>query len=285
VQRFLNEARSYPRLTEEQEKELIQRVREQGDLTAARKLVVHNLRLVVSIAYQYRQAVDQHARPLPGGERGADGGGQALGSGRWGRASARTPAYWIRAMILRFLMTNARLIHVGNTRAGRKLFFRLEKERQKLLAAGFEPTTKLLAAKLDVAEADVIEVAGHLASREVSIEPRPDDDGVGWPTSSRARRPRPRTRRRAASCRTPCRHLMDKFEAGPDRRARAGGVARAPGRGRRSRAAGGAGRALRRVQAAHGSDRRQAEEALQGEILSQLGQDIQLSWQQSRSAE
>ena len=45
-------------------------------------------------------------------------------------------AYWIRAYVLRFLMTNSRLIHVGNTRAGRKLFFRLEKERQKLLAAG-----------------------------------------------------------------------------------------------------------------------------------------------------
>ena len=52
-------------------------------------------------------------------------------------------------------MTNSRLIHVGNTRAGRKLFFRLEKERQKLLAAGFEPTPKLLAAKLDVDEKDL----------------------------------------------------------------------------------------------------------------------------------
>jgi RNA polymerase sigma-32 factor len=49
-------------------------------------------------------------------------------------------AYWIRAFVLRFLLTNSRLIHVGNTRAGRKLFFRLEKERQRLLAAGFEPT-------------------------------------------------------------------------------------------------------------------------------------------------
>ena len=74
-------------------------------------------------------------------------------------------------------MTNARLIHVGNTRAGRKLFFRLDKERQKLLSAGFDPTPKLLAAKLDVDEADLIEVSSHLASREVSLEPRPDDEG------------------------------------------------------------------------------------------------------------
>ncbi|HEY0713650.1 MAG TPA: RNA polymerase subunit sigma-70, partial [Polyangia bacterium] len=88
-------------------------------------------------------------------------------------------AYWIRADILRFLMTNGRLIHVGNTRAGRKLFFRLERERQKLLAAGVDVTPKLLAAKLDVPVEDVEEVSAHLASREVSIDPRPDDEGLG----------------------------------------------------------------------------------------------------------
>ena len=68
-------------------------------------------------------------------------------------------------------MTNSRLIHVGNTRAGRKLFFRLEKERQKLLAAGIEVTPKLLAAKLDVDEKDLDEVRRHLESREVSFDP------------------------------------------------------------------------------------------------------------------
>jgi RNA polymerase sigma-32 factor len=86
-------------------------------------------------------------------------------------------AYWIRAFVLRFLLTNSRLIHVGNTRAGRKLFFRLEKERQKLLAAGFEPTPKLLAAKLDVDEKELDEVRQHLDSREVPFEPRAGGDG------------------------------------------------------------------------------------------------------------
>ena len=86
-------------------------------------------------------------------------------------------AYWIRAYVLRFLMTNSRLIHVGNTRAGRKLFFRLEKERQKLLAAGIEVTPKLLAAKLDVDERELDEVRKHLESREVSLDPRGGGDG------------------------------------------------------------------------------------------------------------
>jgi RNA polymerase sigma-32 factor len=177
VQRFLAEARRYQRLSEEEERRLIQEVREHGDKSAARTLVVHNLRLVISIAYQYRQA---WTNVLDLFQEGAVGLLEAVK--RWdptlGTRFGSYAAYWIRAYILRFLMTNARLIHVGNTRAGRKLFFRLERERQKLLAAGFDPTPKLLAAKLDVAEEDVEEVAAHLASREVSLDPRPDDEGI-----------------------------------------------------------------------------------------------------------
>jgi RNA polymerase sigma-32 factor len=177
LQRFLSEARRYERLSEDEERALIQATRDSGDMNAARRLVVHNLRLVVSIAYQYRQA---WINMLDLFQEGSVGLMEAVK--RWdpnlGTRFGSYAAYWIRAYILRYLMTNARLIHVGNTRAGRKLFFRLEKERQKLLAAGFEPTPKLLAAKLDVDEKDLAEVAGHLASREISLEPRPDDEGI-----------------------------------------------------------------------------------------------------------
>ena len=178
LQRFLSEARAYPRLSDEEERRLITEVREHGDKAAARKLVVHNLRLVISIAYQYRQAwtnvLDLFQEGSVGLLEAVKHWDPTLGT-RFGSYAA----YWIRAYILRFLMTNARLIHVGNTRAGRKLFFRLERERQKLLAAGVDVTPKLLAAKLDVPVEDVEEVSAHLASREVSFDPRPDDEGLG----------------------------------------------------------------------------------------------------------
>lgn len=177
IQRFMAETRRYPRLTDEEEKRLIKEVRETGDPRAARTLVLHNLRLVVSISYQYRQAwtnvLDLFQEGSVGLLEAVKHWDPTLGT-RFGSYAA----YWIRAYILKFLMTNARLIHVGNTRAGRKLFFRLERERQKLMAAGFDPTPKLLAAKLDVDVKDVEEVSAHLASREVSLDPRPDDEGV-----------------------------------------------------------------------------------------------------------
>ncbi len=189
VERFLSEVRRYPRLTEQEERDLGKAVRERGDREAARKLVVHNLRLVVAIAYQYRRA---WANILDLFQEGSVGVMEAVK--RWeptlGPRFGTYAAYWIRAYVLRFLMTNSRLIHVGNTRAGRKLFFRLEKERQKLLATGFEPTPKLLAAKLDVDEEDLADVSRVLDAREVSLDPMSPhggggENGEGLPLSER----------------------------------------------------------------------------------------------------
>jgi RNA polymerase sigma-32 factor len=212
VRRFVAEARRHARLDADQERALGRAAREQGDLDAARTLVVHNLRLVVAIAYQYRQA---WLNLLDLFQEGAVGLMEAVR--RWdpavGTRFGTYAVFWIRAYVLRFLMTNVRLIHVGNTRAGRKLFFRLERERQKLLAQGFDPTPKLLAAKLQVDEADLVEVAGHLASREVSLEPRPDDEGI--PLSERIARSEPSPEQTVArgELAAAVRRLMAEFES------------------------------------------------------------------------
>ena len=218
---FVVEARRRSRLGENEERELGRAARDRGDIEAARRLVVHNLRLVVAISYQYRQA---WLSVLDLFQEGSVGLMEAVR--RWdpeiGTRFGTYASYWIRAYILRFLMTNARLIHVGNTRAGRKLFFRLERERQKLLATGFDPTPKLLAAKLDVDEADVIEVSDHLASREVSLDPRPDEEGVSL--SERLSRPEASPEDLAArnELAGALRRLMDDFESKlPDGRERA----------------------------------------------------------------
>jgi RNA polymerase sigma-32 factor len=212
VRRFVEEARRFERLDENEERELGRAARERGDMNAARRLVVHNLRLVVAIAYQYRQA---WLNVLDLFQEGSVGLMEAVR--RWdpevGTRFGSYAAYWIRAYVLRFLMTNVRLIHVGNTRAGRKLFFRLEKERQKLLSAGFDPTPKLLAAQLDVDEADVIEVSGHLASREVSLEPRPDDEGVSLSERISRHEPSPEDQAARNELADAIRNLMNDFDS------------------------------------------------------------------------
>jgi RNA polymerase sigma-32 factor len=216
VERFLAEVRRYPRLSDEDERVLGKAVRDSGDREAARKLVVHNLRLVVAIAYQYRRA---WANILDLFQEGSVGIMEAVK--RWeptlGPRFGTYAAYWIRAYVLRFLMTNSRLIHVGNTRAGRKLFYRLEKERQKLVAGGFEPTPKLLAAKLDVAEEDVAEVSRHLDSREVSIDPRGpvggDEGGLPLSEKISSGERSPESEAAGAEIASAVRRFMTTFEA------------------------------------------------------------------------
>jgi RNA polymerase sigma-32 factor len=278
VQRFLNEARRYRRLSEDEERTLITLVREHADKAAARKLVVHNLRLVVSIAYQYRQAWTSMMDLFQEG-----GVGLVEAVKRWdpnvGTRFGSYAAYWIRAYILRFLMTNSRLIHVGNTRAGRKLFFRLERERQKLLAAGIDVTPKLLAAKLDVNEKDLEEVSAHLGSREVSFDPRPDDDGIAL----EERLPRVQASPEAAAARGELTQnvarLMKRFEADlTDERERA--------IWREHLAAADDARPLGELGARFGVSKQRMgqiadklKQRFREAVLTELGSEIELAWQ------
>ncbi|MDP6946901.1 MAG: sigma-70 family RNA polymerase sigma factor [Myxococcota bacterium] len=86
--------------------------------------------------------------------------------------------YWIRAMILRFLMDNYRSVRLGSTRHGRKLFFQLQKERERLLKAGVQPTTRALAEALQVPESEVVTVGHHLRAPALSLDaPTGTEDG------------------------------------------------------------------------------------------------------------
>jgi RNA polymerase sigma-32 factor len=278
VQRFLAEARSYERLGDEEERQLSRAAREHGDIEATRRLVVHNLRLVVSIAFQYRQA---WTNMLDLFQEGSVGLLEAVK--RWdpalGTRFGSYAAYWIRAYILRFLMTNARLIHVGNTRAGRKLFFRLERERQKLLAGGFEPTPKLLAARLEVDERELAEVAGHMASREVSIEPRPDEEGINLAEKLPLAQASPEDEAARTELSQAVRRLMTSFETRlADDRERA--------IWREHLAAADEPVPLAALGERYGVSKQRMgqiadklKKRFREEILSSLGRDIQMSWQ------
>lgn len=167
--RFLEQIRRYPLLSEEDERALGRRARDEGDTDAMRRLVVHNLRLVVHIAFEFRR---QWTNALDLIQEGSTGLVEA--SRRWdpdqGARFGTYAGYWIRAFVLRFLLTNFRLVHTGNTRAGRKLFFQLERERQRLLTAGIDPTPRQLASNLGVEESDVREVSASLDGTELSLD-------------------------------------------------------------------------------------------------------------------
>ncbi|HSK05408.1 MAG TPA: RNA polymerase factor sigma-32 [Kofleriaceae bacterium] len=177
---YMRETRRYPLLTPEEEKALAVRLVEHGDTKAARRLIEANLRLVVKIAYEYRRA---HKNLLDLVQEGNIGLIQAVSKfdPYRGVKLSSYAAFWIRAYILKFILNNWRLVKIGTTQAQRKLFFNLRKEREKLEQLGFQPTTALLAEKLDVPEKEVIEMERRLAAPEASLDAplgSGDDDGV-----------------------------------------------------------------------------------------------------------
>jgi RNA polymerase sigma-32 factor len=166
---YMRETRRYPLLTPDEERALATRLVEHGDTQAARKLIEANLRLVVKIAYEYRRA---HKNLLDLVQEGNIGLIQAVSKfdPYRGVKLSSYAAFWIRAYILKFILNNWRLVKIGTTQAQRKLFFNLRKEREKLEQLGFQPTTALLAEKLDVPEKEVIEMERRLAAPEASLD-------------------------------------------------------------------------------------------------------------------
>jgi RNA polymerase sigma-32 factor len=91
----------------------------------------------------------------------------------------RFPSYavwWVRAYIIRYVMNNWRMVKLGTTQAQRKLFFNLQREKERLEAEGFSPGPKLLAQSLGVKEEEVVEMEKRMASRDLSLD-TPIDEG------------------------------------------------------------------------------------------------------------
>src|SRR5512140_1533906 len=177
---YMRETRRYPLLTPDEEHALATRLVEHGDTQAARKLIEANLRLVVKIAYEYRRA---HKNLLDLVQEGNIGLIQAVSKfdPYRGVKLSSYAAFWIRAYILKFILNNWRLVKIGTTQAQRKLFFNLRKEREKLEQLGFQPTSALLAEKLDVPEKEVVEMERRMAAPEASLDAPlgTSDDGDG----------------------------------------------------------------------------------------------------------
>ncbi len=174
---YLAELRKYPVMSAEEERESARSYYEKGDKSAGERLVTSNLRLVVKIAFQYHRQWSNALDLIQEGNMGLVQALKRYDPYRGIRFSSYAQ-YWIRAMILRFLMDNYRMVRLGSTRAGRQLFFQLRKERERLLKEGLTPHPKLIAERLSVPENEVVSVEQHMAAPAMSLHaPLGDDDG------------------------------------------------------------------------------------------------------------
>ena len=177
LQLYLLEIKHYKLLTREEEIELAIRVREKKDKRAAYRLITSNLRLVVKIAMDFNRYWTKSLLDLI--QEGNVGLLQAVRKfdPYRGIKFSYYASFWIKAYMLKFIMENWKLVKIGTTQTQRKLFFNLAKERDKLLAQGFEPEPRLLAERLDVKEEEVMEMSQRLGGGEVSLNAPMSDDG------------------------------------------------------------------------------------------------------------
>lgn len=177
LDQFLREMGKYPVLSTEEERALTTAYHQDQDPAVARKLVVHNLRLVVKMAYRYRRAWASVLDLIQEGNVGLVEAVQRFDPNKGAKFSTYA-TFWIRAYILRYLLEHSRTVRISRTRVGRKLFFQLNKERAKLRAQGIDPEPKLLADRLGVNQAELEDVVQHMDQSEVRLDaPLKTDDG------------------------------------------------------------------------------------------------------------
>ncbi|MGD8448127.1 MAG: RNA polymerase factor sigma-32, partial [Desulfobacterales bacterium] len=176
LQRYLSEISKHKLLTREQEIELGKRVMEDGDTEAAYILVTANLRLVVKIALEFQRVWMQNLLDLI--QEGNIGLMQAVKKFDPYKnvKFSYYASFWIKAYILKFIMDNWRLVKIGTTQGQRKLFFKLKKEKQKLIDQGFDPKTKLLSERLGVSEREIVDMDQRLDGWDVSLDAPLKDD-------------------------------------------------------------------------------------------------------------
>jgi RNA polymerase sigma-32 factor len=176
LQRYLTEISRYRLLTRDEEKEFGMRVQKYGDREAAYALVTSNLRLVVKIALEFQRVWMQNLLDLI--QEGNIGLMQAVRKFDPYKnvKFSYYASFWIKAYILKFIMDNWRLVKIGTTQGQRKLFFKLKKEKQKLIDQGFDPKPKLLSERLGVSEREIVDMDQRLDGWDLSLDAPFKDD-------------------------------------------------------------------------------------------------------------
>lgn len=179
LQVYLREIGKFPLLKPEEERDLAVAVRDRNDPDAAFRLVSSHLRLVVRIAMDFQRRWMQNVLDLV--QEGNVGLLRAVNKfdPDKGIKFSYYASFWIKAYILKFIMDNWRMVKIGTTQAQRKLFYNLNRERQKLIAQGFDPDAAMLSEKLGVSEEQINEMDQRLASTDVSLNMQVGEEAGG----------------------------------------------------------------------------------------------------------
>lgn len=166
---YLNRLNHLAPLPAKVQQELAARYIDHDDQSAAKLLVLTNLRLVVKLAKEYQRRKTDLLELIQQGNLGLSEALIRYDPHR-GVKFTSYAQYWIRAMILNYLMNHTHPVRIGGSRAGRKLFYNLKKARRSLLHNGHQPTAARVAQYLNVREEEVVRIAAQLDAPPVYLD-------------------------------------------------------------------------------------------------------------------
>ncbi len=174
LETYIQTVNRFPLLTVERERELARRYRGEGDLEAARELVLAHLRVVVAISRGYLGYGLPQADLIQEGNIGLMKAVKRFDPER-GVRLVSFAVHWVRAEIHEFILRNWRIVKIATTKAQRKLFFNLRSLKRSLATLGAEDV-KAVARQLGVKPDDVVEMETRLTGKDIALEPVGDDD-------------------------------------------------------------------------------------------------------------
>ena len=174
LESYLQAVHTVPVLSAEEEKSLAERFYFDGDVEAARQLVLSHLRFVVHIAKSYNGYGLPQADLIQEGNVGLMKAVKRFDP-TVGVRLVSFAVHWIKAEIHEYVLRNWRIVKIATTKAQRKLFFNLRSQKKRL---GWMTNDEIqaIAQELGVSEADVREMEGRLGAFDASFDAPVDAD-------------------------------------------------------------------------------------------------------------
>jgi RNA polymerase sigma-32 factor len=173
IESYIQSVSNIPMLTADQEKSLAERLFNEGDLTAARELVMSHLRFVVHIAKSYSGYGLAQADLVQEGNIGLMKAVKRFDP-NVGVRLVSFAVHWIKAEIHEFVLKNWRIVKVATTKAQRKLFFNLRKSKKRLGWFTHKEVQKV-AEELGVSEKEVLQMEARMGSQDTAFDLSSDD--------------------------------------------------------------------------------------------------------------
>ncbi len=174
IDQYIQSVNRMPLLSEQEEVELATRLRDEGSVEAARKLVMSHLRVVVAIARGYLGYGLPHADLIQEGNIGLMKAVKRFDPTR-GVRLVSFAIHWIKAEIHEYILKNWRLVKIATTKAQRKLFFNLRSMKQDSGTLSSDEV-RAVATQLGVKPEEVVEMETRLGGRDIPLDAGSDDD-------------------------------------------------------------------------------------------------------------